>query len=115
MAVDVDNRPVYEGEVRVTPVSPFEIFPDRLDAEDLDSVGSLIHAQAVSTDYVFERFGVAVKGENLSGLFAFSEPSASRLPTAMTGINTTKLQDGVVLLERYTKPTTENKEGKLET
>ena len=69
VAVDMENKPVYEGEVRVTPVSPFEIFPDRLNAEDLDSVGSLIHAQAVSVDYVKERFGVTVVGEELENIF----------------------------------------------
>ena len=89
VAVDIDNKPVYEGEVRVTPVSPFEIFPDRLNAEDLDAVGSLIHAQAVSVDYVKERFGVDVVGKDVrrlvrvranGGIGAGSETGA--LPTA---------------------------------
>jgi hypothetical protein len=51
---------VYEGEVAVLPVSPFEIFPDRLSAESLDEVRSLIHARAVSVDEVYENFGVEV-------------------------------------------------------
>ena len=52
VAVDGDNMPIYEGEVQVVVVPPFEIFPDRLDAEDFDGVHSVIHAQVVSTEYV---------------------------------------------------------------
>ena len=48
VAVDEANNPVYEGEVSVSVVPPFEIFPDRLDVEDFDAVQSVIHAQAVS-------------------------------------------------------------------
>lgn len=114
VAVDTDNKPVYEGEVRVTPVSPFEIFPDRLNAEDLDAVGSLIHAQAVSVDYVKERFGVDVVGEEIENIFGYSEPFAAKLPRETQGMAKTKLQNGVILLERYTRPTADEPDGKLE-
>ncbi len=112
VAVDLENKPVYEGEVRVTPISPFEIFPDRLNVEDLESVGSLIHAQVVTTDYVYERFGVVVEGEDVSGLFGYSEPSAGK--SGGIGWNSTSIRQGVVLIERYTRPTSEKREGKLE-
>ena len=67
VAVDEENIPVYEGEVHVAVVSPFEIFPDRLDVEDFDGVQSVIHAQVVSTEYVRQRFGVALKGGDGGG------------------------------------------------
>ena len=63
VGVDEQNAPVYEGEVELTVAPPFEIFPDRLDAESLDDIGSLIHAQAVSVGYVLEKFGVTLKAE----------------------------------------------------
>ncbi len=113
VAVDMDNKPVYEGEIRISAVSPFEIFPDRLNAENLEDVGSLIHAQTVSSDYVYERFGVRVAGEKISGLQGYSEPSAGKL-NVEGGMSSTGLQEGVVLLERYTRPTADEKEGKLE-
>lgn len=114
VAVDLENRPIFEGEVRVTAVPPFEVFPDRLNVEDLDDVGSLIHAQAVSAEYVFERFGVVVNGGDVSGVLGYSEPSAGKLPFESAGLNVTSLKDGVLLLERYTKPSRENPNGKLE-
>ena len=114
VAVDEQGFPVYEGETQVIAVSPFEIFPDRLDAEDFDGLSSVIHAQAVSVGYVKERFGVTLKGGADIDLYAYSEPSASALPMQKQGKDTAKLKDGVVLLERYTRPTAEFPEGKLE-
>lgn len=114
VAVDEAGQPVYEGEVRVVAVSPFEIFPDRLDVEDLDGVQSLIHAQAVTAEYVFERFGVAVQGSEKTEIARYSEPSAGKLPHEAGGQSTTELKDGVILIERYTKPNAEQPEGRLE-
>ena len=113
VAVDGENAPVYEGEVQVSVVPPFEIFPDRLDVEDFDGVQSVIHAQTVSAEYVFERFGVAIKGKPIEGIGEYSEPLAGKLP-AMRGYNTAKFDNGVILLERYTKPSGEYHDGRLE-
>ena len=114
VAIDGENNPVYEGEVEISVVSPFEIFPDRLDAEDFEDVGSVIHAQAVTVGYIMERFGVAVEGGEDVGVLGYSEPSAGRLPTEALPSNTTTLKDGVILMERYTKPSAYLPQGKLE-
>lgn len=114
VAVDEQGFPVYEGEAQVYAVPPFEIFPDRLDVEDFDGLSSVIHAQAVSVGYIKERFGVALKGQEIDGLYAYSEPSAGALPMQKQGADKTKLSDGVILIERYTKPTAEFPEGRLE-
>ncbi len=113
VAVDEAGVPVYEGEVQVTVVPPFELFPDRLDVEDFDGVRSVIHAQAVSVEYVKQRFGVSVKGERLQGLQAYSEPSAARKAPSRKN-NEAELENGVILLERYTLPDAELPEGRLE-
>ncbi len=115
VAVDGEGLPVYEGEVSVAAVSPFEIYPDRLNAEGLEELESLIHAQAVSTRYVYERFGVSVESDkgSLSTSYYYSEPSAGKVPTVGAGMSTTA-EDGVLLIERYTKPNAENPNGKLE-
>ncbi|HAC11611.1 MAG TPA: hypothetical protein DCE65_07100, partial [Clostridiales bacterium] len=59
VAVDENGNPVYEGEVSVSVTPPYEIFPDRLDC-DFTAARSVIHAQAVSLDYVLSSFGVSV-------------------------------------------------------
>ena len=114
VAVDEENRPVYEGEVEVSVVPPFEIFPDRLDAEDFDGVHSVIHARAVPVSYIEERFGVALHGRTVSGILGYSEPSTHRLPEESYGMNFTDLKDGEILIERYTMPTPTAPQGKLE-
>ncbi len=116
IAVDENSNPVYEGEVSVEAVSPFEIYPDSLAVEDFDKVQSLIHAQTVSVDYIKEKFGVEVQGATLSGLEAgaYSEPSAGKLPVEWKGAATAPRKDSVVLIERYTLPSSEYKDGRLE-
>lgn len=114
VAVDEQNMPVYEGEVQVSVVPPFEIFPDRLDVEDLEGVRSIIHAQAVSVDYIRERFGVTVEGKDVTALMGYSEPSAGRAPAQTTGKNTATLKDGEILIERYTRPSDAYPDGRLE-
>ena len=114
VAVDEQNMPVYEGETQVSVVPPYEIFPDRLDVEDFDGVFSLIHAQAVSVEYVRERFGEVVQGAPIQGLMGYSQPSAAKLPLQQSGINIASMKCGVILLERYEKPSGEHPEGRLE-
>ena len=114
VAVDEENRPVYEGEVEVSVVPPFEIFPDRLDAEDLDGLHSIIHARAVPVSYIQERFGVALAGRTVSGLTGYTEQSSHRLPQEICGINFTAVKDAEILIERYTMPSADAPQGKLE-
>ncbi|MBO5026916.1 MAG: hypothetical protein J6C79_00150 [Clostridia bacterium] len=113
VATDEQGVPVYEGEVQVSVVPPFEIFPDRLDAEDFDGLRSVIHAQAVSVEYIREKFGVVVQGRDVPAIMGYSEPSAGRMP-AMAKKNSATLSDGEVLIERYTRPSEEYPNGRLE-
>ncbi len=111
VGVDEEGAPIYEGEIQVNAVPAFEIFPDRLDAEDFDGVASVVHAQTVSADYVFRKFGVRVKGGSARRIRAYSAPSSGRQGYGFTA---TSLQEGVALLERYTRPSEEYPDGRLE-
>lgn len=116
VAVDEEDRPVYEGEVCVTVVPPFEIFPDSLAAECLDEVHSLIHARAVPVAYLEEKFGVVLPGKDLGELSvtAYSEPSGRKNPVEQAGGSLVRVKDSEILIERYTLPSAEEKEGRLE-
>lgn len=115
VGVGEDGNPIYEGEVCVRAISPFEIFPDDLAAESLEDVQSLIHAEVVSEEYVLEQFGVAVEGEKIENLalYGYSEPSAAKLPAAQGGFSDVE-RKGVILIERYVKPSLEEKHGRLQ-
>ena len=116
VAVDEQGAPIFEGEVQVSVVSPFEIFPDKLHAENWDDVGSLIHAKVVSAGYVFEKFGVALKGEELSQVaaFSYSQPTAGKLPFMNGGVQYATENDAVILIERYTRPCAAFPKGRVE-
>ena len=116
VGVDEKGAPVYEGEVCVTAVSPFEIYPDELSAEDLESVNSLIHAKSVPVSYISERFGVLVTGEAQTDerSAVYSEPRASAQGVAAFGKTTTEKEDQTVLIERYTRSCQAYPNGRLE-
>lgn len=100
--VDADGKPVYEGDVRIEVVSPFEIYPDSLCAEDLDGVESLIHAKAVRTVDIYRTYGVKVEGGDVEVL--------------ATGDNAARksvLHDAVLLIERYERPNENFPDGRL--
>lgn len=114
VAVDERNMPIYEGEVQVCVVPPFELFPDRLDVEDFDGVQSVIHAQAVTAGYVRERFGVEVDGVDMADVFGYAESASAKLPADVKKNPIAKVEDGVLLLERYCKPTALEPDGRLD-
>lgn len=102
VGTDENGAPICEGEICLSVVPPFEIFPLRMDAEKLEDVESVIHAKAVSAAYIQEKFGVCVKGE--------------RMETESFGGGKEKLviDNAVLLIERYTLPHGQDVDGKLE-
>ncbi|MBS1400153.1 MAG: hypothetical protein HPZ86_05060 [Clostridia bacterium] len=116
VAVDAQGLPVYEGEADVAAVSPFEIFPDSLGAESLAEVKSLIHARVVPVEYIAEKFGVVLKGREIIGPVAagYSEPSGAKNPVLQAGGSRLPTENGEILIERYTRPNAEEKDGRLE-
>ena len=127
VGIGEDGAPLYEGEACVSVTPPYEIFPDRLDC-DFSAISSLIHAQAVSTDYVLDVFGVAVSPDaesEFSGVSfgAASGASAGAIGAAGSAAEFTrkaskkgeKAATGrVILIERYTLPTKDTPNGRLE-
>ena len=97
-----DGKPVYEGDVCVEVISPFEIFPDSLCAEDMSGVESLIHAKAVRTADIYRAYGVKVAGEDVD-VFALGSTAGEK----------TVLHDAALLIEKYERPTEEFPEGRL--
>lgn len=103
-----DGEPIYEGDAKIIPVSPFEIFPDDLNTEKLSDCASIIHARVMSADKVREKYGVKVKGKEINVL-NLSE-------TRTVGVddeNKKTLKNAVIVIERYEKPTAEYKRGRL--
>ena len=76
IGTDAAGHSVREGDVNVVALSPFEVYPDSLTAESMQEVNSLIHAKAVPTSYIRDKFGVEVAGSAISD-FVFSPYSSA--------------------------------------
>ncbi len=113
--VSEDERgKIKEGDVSVVPVSPFEIFPDNLNAERMEEVRSLIHAKALPVSEIFQKFGVSLKGRDISE-FSLSPYSAPKHFKCVEGENTNYTKEGYeTVIERYTMPDVSRPNGSLE-
>lgn len=105
---------IYEGNVEIIPLSPYEVYPDNLAAESLESVHSLIHAKAMPCGKIHEMYGVWVAGRDIAEFSLAPYSASSELEQTASGGNSTTLHDYEVVVERYTRPTKEFPEGKVE-
>ena len=63
---EIDGVDMFEGDVKIIAVSPFEIFPESLTTERIEDQKSIIHARAMNVSEVFDKYGVLVDGEDIS-------------------------------------------------
>lgn len=97
---ECEDGKIYEGDVEIIPLSPFEIYPDNLSAESMKDLDSIIHAKAMPCEKIKETYGVEVKGRRLEEISPYEESSG---------------EDYEVVIERYTKPCRKYPAGRLET
>ena len=118
VGLDENGAPLYEGEACVSVTPPYEIFPDRIDC-DFSAISSLIHAQAVTTEYVYDLFGAVVSPDSESEFSGMSFGAGATGASAKFTREAKEKGEGtatgrVILLERYTLPTKEYPNGRLE-
>lgn len=106
---EYDGKDVFEGEVKVSAVSPFEIFPDNLYTENIENCSSIIHAKAVPVSFVKEKYGVDVIGKDID------VNDLSVADSAIKGKKNgkKKLKDAVTVIEKYVMPSSEFPQGRL--
>ena len=104
------------GEVELSVVSPFEIYPDSAVNESLRDCQSIIHAKAYSTSQIKSMFGVDVKGEKIN-TFSLDNVSVGVGGLGFNGtvpkiIDAVK-EDSAIVIERYQRPSAEYPDGRL--
>lgn len=99
---EVDGKKVFEGDVVVESVSPFEIYPDSLCYENIESCESIIRARAMKTADIERLYGITVAGEDVK-VFGVDK--------AATGKSI--VHDSVLVLEKYERPTADFPDGRL--
>ena len=102
---EYEGEKIAEGDVDVSVVSPFEIFPDSLFKTNINDCKSIIHARAMDVDDVKALFGVELQGEEidvftLSGLnMSYNGGFKSK---KVSGVQ----KNSVLVIERYEAPST---------
>lgn len=99
---DKDGKQMFEGEIEIDALSPFEIYPDNNYVEDINKCESIIHAKAYTIKSIKNIWGVDVKGENVDIVEGISK-----------GIGHKTNVSQAIVIERYEMPSVEYPEGRL--
>lgn len=104
----MDGASVYEGEVDISVVSPFEIFPDNLYAEKISDCKSILHVKAIDVSVIKERYGITLIGSDVDvfGLTPVKKNANGKEEER-------KVHNAVVVIERYEAPSLEFPNGRL--
>lgn len=108
-----DGSSVREGKVKVMAVSPFEIYPDSLSEENLYAQPSIIHARAVPAEDIFAAYGVQVEGRDIDEFANISTAYPSATDVGVKLSQHTLKHGYEVVIEKYVRPTAEQKDGRL--
>lgn len=114
IGTDATGHSVREGDVNVVPLSPFEIYPDSLAAEGMEDVKSIIHAKAVPVSEIKEKFGVELAGRTITDFSLIPYSSAGGWKRPLSGESRSSGENMEILIERYTRPSGEYPDGRLE-
>ena len=116
VGLDEGGHPVKSGEVEVSVVSPFEIYPDNLVTEKLEELQSIIHAKAYSTEEVKAMFDVTVKGQDVN-VYSLDSVNSSIGGLGFNGTMPKMIEsrksDSVLVIERYNRPNATYPNGRL--
>lgn len=115
VGVDENGRNIREGEVEISVVSPFEIFPDSNTYSRVEDCKSIIHARAYHKDEVKSIWGVDVEGADTD---VFSLENVSTVgglgySGKTVGVSRSLKHDQVIVLEKYEQPTVDYPNGRL--
>lgn len=115
IGVDEIGREIREGDVEVSVVSPFEIYPDSNTYNSVDECMSIIYARSFHKDVVKNNWGIDVEGEDIDvyTLDAISTSGGLGYSTLSNSLAKKLKKDQVLVLEKYEKPTLEFPNGRL--
>ncbi len=107
---EMNGEKVYEGDVNIICVSPFEIFPDNLNIEKLQDCHSIIHAKAMSVEDVYEKYGVALEGKEID---VYSLDAVGLNANSSKKDSKRTISNSAIVIEKYERPTSKYPNGRL--
>lgn len=105
VGTSAEGKKLSQGDVKISAVPPFEIYPFSLTEEKLSAQPGIIHACAVPVSDIYAAYGVKLAGKDAAD-FAFS-PYAQGVPTAKSG------GGYELVIERYERPAEGMPEGRF--
>lgn len=116
-AVYVDNNKnkVYEGEVEVSVVPPYEIFPDSNSSSSLEECFSVIHAKAYHIKDIKNIWGVDVVGSDVDTMTLSQVNNLGGLGYRAESrkIENNIKHDHAIVIEKYSAPSVDHPNGRL--
>lgn len=110
-----DGKDLYEGEIEIVAVPPFEIFPDSSCSENIEECNSIIHAKAYNVETIKNIWGIDVEGEDIN-VFSLENTQVlgglGYVGSASKIVNVVK-QNQAVVIERYEAPSIKCPTGRL--
>ena len=103
-----DGTPVSEGDIAVSVVPAYEIFPECCWRDGLESQNSLIHARVYTVREIRNRWGVALPGRSLN---VYGAETALPRADALFARSET-IEDAELVLEWYQRPDADFPQGR---
>ncbi|MDE6442543.1 MAG: hypothetical protein K2L12_07335, partial [Clostridia bacterium] len=104
IGADGQGNKLSQGDINVSVVSPFEIYPYTLSEEDLSAQPSIIHAKAMPVQDIRAMYGVELAGRDIEDL-------PCSLGDMRGAISTRRGYE--LVIERYERPTSDKPNGRL--
>ena len=106
---------IFDGDVCIEVVSPFDIYPDSITNMHVDDCRSIIHAKAYSVEEIKDIWGVEVPKEDLTGFAVIGGRTLGGLGYTgyVQGMTNGSLDHHAMVIERYERPNAEYPEGRL--
>ena len=107
---------IKSGDIEISVVSPFEIYPDSTVCETIEECQSIIHAKSYTTTQIKSIFNIDVKGQKVStySLDGVSEAIGGLgFNGTVPKIIETIKEDSAIVIEKYERPSKQYPNGRL--
>ncbi len=110
-----DKGDVFDGDVSVEVVSPFDIYPDSVTNMQVEDCRSIIHAKAYPVEEIKDVWGVTVPKEEITGFAVTGGRTLGGLGYTgyVQGMANACLDHHAMVIERYELPSADHPEGRL--
>ena len=107
-----DGVKIKEGDVEISAISPFEIFPDSIFSSEMEDLKSIIHARAMDVDLIEEIYSKRVLGEEID-VFSFDKLEDNYVIRNRDKKTSSTLKNHALVIEKYSVPSKEYPNGRL--